>query len=257
MAGWDAAQWFLYGEVLVGTILSLLWLFSFAGELGVKAPILFLAFGGLDLIGYLLTRQHLPRPGQPIEWWASTLQFSGNTTSLFWVPQHALPGWILTALIFDEAARMRRVAFAGLFVGLCFLWSPFVTVGLIPVAIAAWYVADHRALVSPANLVFLPVFAGLALAFYAPHSSGAELDAGSAIWNAHYSLRGVVRMAALLALEVGVYGLCIGACWQSLDRRWRAIGVTIAIASVLWVLVPERVGHGGFTMRRQPRRRRL
>ena len=249
VAGWAVAQWFLYGCVLAGAFLSLLWVYSFAGELGVKGAILFLAFGGLDVIGYLVTRQQLPRLGQPIEWWATTVQFSSNTTVLFWVPQHGLAGWILTALIFDEAARMRRVAFTGLFVGLCFLWSPFVALGLIPVAIAAYVVAEHRALVSPANFVYLPLVAGLAAAFYAPHQSGAGLNAGPAIWSEHYSFGGVARMVALLAFEVGVYGLWIGACWASLDRKWRAIGVTIAIASVVWVLVPETVGHGGFTMR--------
>jgi hypothetical protein len=249
LAGWNPAQWLLYGEVLAGLILSLLWLYSFSGELGIKALILFLVFGGLDIVGYLVMQQRLPRPGVPIEWWASALQFSGNTTLLFWVPQHCLPGWILTSLLLDDAARMHRMTFVGLFVGLCYLWSPFVTLGLVPIVAAAWIITERKSIVSVANLLLWPIVTLLAFAFYAPHRFGGNFNASETGWVQHYSASGIVTMVKFLSLEVGVYGLCIAACWKSLDRTWRAMCVIAAIASVAWVLVPNGVGHGGFTMR--------
>ena len=108
---------------------------------------------------------------------------------------------------------------------------------------------ERKSLVSPANLVYWPLIMALALVFYAPHQAGAELDAGTALWSGHYSPHGLGVMAIFLALEVGVYGLCIAACWRLLAPPWRTMGVVVATFSVVWVLVPGEVGHGGFTMR--------
>ncbi len=248
-AGWDAAQWFLLAEVLAGTILSLLWVYSFAGRLGVAALLLFVAFGGLDLAGFMLMHHRLPRSGAGVEWWARTVQFSANTVQLFWVPQHSLAGWLCASLMLDEAVRRRRVSFAGLFVGLSMLWSPFVTVGLIPVGIATLFIAERRSIASVANLLFLPLISLLTLAFYWPHRSGGDLDAGANVWLAHYQFSSIRLIGVFLVLEVGIYLLLVAAFWQSLGRDWKVLTVTIAISSLAWVIVPEHVGHGGFTMR--------
>jgi hypothetical protein len=236
LAGWDAAQWFMYGEVLVGTVLALLWVYSFSGRLGVKVLLLFIAFGGLDLIGYRLAWHRMPTWGKSIEWWVSTLQFSSNSTLLYWVPQHCLSGWLLTALMLDEASRMRRVAFIGLFLSLCALWSPFVTIGLAPIALLVIYLAKGKSLGSFANFVFLPVVAILMYALYAPHKAGSDVDAGLAVWARHYSPSSMFRTFVFLTLEIGVYLALVATCWKSLDRSWRAIAVTVAVSSLLWVL---------------------
>lgn len=249
LAGWDAAQWVLYAEVLIGVLLTLLWLYSFSGRLGVSAILLFMAFGGLDIVGYLLMRQHMPAKGGGIEWWAQSMQFSGNTTLLFWVPQHCLPAWILTALVLDEVARFRRVVYTGFFVALCLLWSPFVSAGLIPIAVGALFMANGKGLRSVANFVYLPVMSAFAFALYSPHKDGSHVNAPLSYWKAHYSLAGLRTMAVFLALEVGVYVFFVLGCWSRLDRYWRVLARVVALAAVLWVLVPDRVGHGGFNMR--------
>lgn len=249
IAGWDAAQWFLYAEVLVGVILALLWLYSFSGKLGAAALLMFMAFGGLDIVGYLLTLRHMPARGGGIEWWAQSLQFSGNTTLLYWVPQHCLPGWIITALILDEVARFRRVAYTGFFVALCLLWSPFVAAGLIPIALGALFIANGAGLRSVANFVYLPVMSALAYALYSPHKAGSHVDAPLSYWKEHFSVLGLRTMAIFIALEVGVYAVFVAGCWTRLDRPWRTLAKVVGVSAVLWMLVPERAGHGGFNMR--------
>lgn len=249
IAGWDAAQWFLYAEVLAGVVIALLWLYSFSGKLGVLALVLFALFGGLDIVGYLLLSHHMPARGSGIEWWADSVQFSSNTTLLFWVPQHCLPGWILTALILDEVARFRRVAYTGFFLALCLLWSPFVAAGLIPIALGALFMANGKGLRSVANFVYLPAMGAVSFALYSPHKSGAHVNASLAYWRAHFSATNIRTMLVFLALEVGVYAAFVLGSWARLDRHWRILAKVVAVSAVLCVLVPDRAGHGGFNMR--------
>lgn len=248
-AGWDAAHWFLYAQVVIGTILTLLWVYSFSGKLGIAALLLFVIFGGLDVIGYFLQAHRLPRRAEGIEWWAGAVQFTSNTTQLFWVPQHSLAGWLVVSLMLDEAGRFRRLTFAGLFAGLSLLWSPFVAIGLLPVGIAALYIAERKSIVSVSNVVFLPLICVLMMAFYWPHRSGGDLNAESSYWITHFSPKVIKRLVAFIILEVGVYLLLIAACWTSLGRSWKALSIAVAISSLFWIIAPEQVGHGGFNMR--------
>ena len=249
LAGWNAAELFLYLEVLVGAVLSLTWLYSFAGEFGMLAVALFIGFGGLDLVGYMLVNRRAPQMGVGIEWWSSEFQFSGTTTLLFWVPQHSLPAWIATSLMLDEGARFRRVAYAGLFAALSLLWSPFVALGLLPIGIAMLFVADRETIPSFANFVFLPAMAALAYVFYAPHKSGGHFDSASSFWIAQFSAMSLARMAVFYALEIGIYALFVAVSWKSLERHWHTFAIIIGIALPICLLIPERVGHGGFMMR--------
>jgi len=98
-------------------------------------------FSGMDVFG--TGRYFLDRPGltEHLEWWARIFQYSSNTTQLFWVPNHALPGWLVAALIYKhwrnpEFLKIAPIAFAS-----TPLWSPLVTIGLAPflLVIAAYH----------------------------------------------------------------------------------------------------------------------
>lgn len=93
---------------------------------------LMLGFGGLDLIGFPLTQGKLPALGQHVEWWASFVQYSSNSTLMFWVPNHALPAWLGLLLALRhwrtrELARMTLMLAASIS-----LWSPLSAIGLVP-----------------------------------------------------------------------------------------------------------------------------
>ena len=248
-AGWSAGQWAMFAQVLVGLALSLLWLYTLAGRWGARAMTLFLVFGGLDVVGWLLHWHQLPRLGQSIEWWAPDLQFSSSTTAIFWVPQHALSAWLLTSLLIDEVTQLGTVRFAGLFVGLCYLWSPFVAVGLVPVAIIAWLMSGRRSVISFANLACWPLMTILVMALYASHRSGSPLDSGAGPWARHFSPTGILEMVAELVIELGVIAVAVAACWRRLEREWRIVAVVCGGSAILWVLFPDAVGHGNFTTR--------
>jgi hypothetical protein len=86
------------------------------------------------------------------EWWASAnfaerfatfgtppmhLLFESVPTQLLWVPQHAIVAWLATACVLRVLLDGGSPRHLGLVLGATLLWSPFVTVGLVPLAIAA------------------------------------------------------------------------------------------------------------------------
>lgn len=92
-------------------------------------------FSGMDVFG--TERYFLDRPSltEHLEWWARIFQYSANTTQLFWVPNHALPGWLVGALIYKHWRNPEFLKIAPIAVVASALWSPLVTVGLAPFAI--------------------------------------------------------------------------------------------------------------------------
>jgi hypothetical protein len=90
----------------------------------------FLGFSGMDVIGALLT-------GYPIyshiEQW-NVYQFSAHITQAFWVPQHALAGWIgaLCYLLWRDNKAPAALLFC--VVPLSALMSPLAFIGLLPFA---------------------------------------------------------------------------------------------------------------------------
>jgi hypothetical protein len=118
-------------------------------------------FSGMDIVGTTLRgglqlAQHL-RPTDHIEWWADRFQFSSHTTQLFWVPNHALAGWIATALLVRHADRPEFARLLPLIVALIPIWSPLTAIGFVVLA-GAWWVQQMirmRAwrLVDPVNML--------------------------------------------------------------------------------------------------------
>lgn len=121
------------------------WLFflaNFGGTPGRRllVLILFAAASGLDIVGFLwMSDGYLPNPGYHIEWWTARMKYSSNSTMLYWIPNHVLPGWALGAWLWrfqDSADLLRRLPLIGLAV---MTWSPLPFVGALPmIAVLAW-----------------------------------------------------------------------------------------------------------------------
>lgn len=116
-------------------------------------------FGGMDLLGYVWGHRQLPSIGEHVEWWMSNIQYSSNTTLLFWVPNHALPAWLGTLLVLRHWRRPQLVRIAPLLCTAIPLWSPLAAIGLFPFFLfgISWR-RDIRAVFSPrTSLPFAPV----------------------------------------------------------------------------------------------------
>ena len=111
------------------------------------AVLLMIAFGGLDLVGWILVKGDIPRPSQHIEAWNYLAQYSSNSTLLFWVPNHALPAWLGTTLILRLWRQVDLARIAPLMTATIPLWSPLAAIGLFPFYVAglAWR-RDYRVL---------------------------------------------------------------------------------------------------------------
>ena len=177
--------------------------------------------GGLQLAGHLRITDHL-------EWWAERFQYSSNTTQLFWVPNHALAGWIATALLVRHADRPGFARIVPLVVALVPIWSPLTAVGLLPLAGIWWLqqlgkertlrlidpvamaAAVAIALATGAYLVMgaaeirsgVTVRAGESLLLYLPHYLQFVLLEGGILWLLLLALRvnGLLVVAGLVLL---------------------------------------------------------
>ncbi|TZG26593.1 hypothetical protein FYJ91_15260 [Sphingomonas montanisoli] len=154
--------------LLIGLLLAIASTLFETARARAIALAVFVGFSGLDIVGQLL-RGHIAgfSPTAHLEGWGFT-QFSSTITLLFWVPQHALAGWVpALAYLLWRSGRLRSgVLFATL--PLVALWSPFGTIGAMPFALHALIAQrigrrDLCALIS-ATLLALPGLIYLAAA---------------------------------------------------------------------------------------------
>ncbi len=134
-----AADWALLVQnaLVLGVILALGSQLFPSRRSRLIALVVVLAFSGMDTIGVILARpsQLLPLT-RNIDGYGG-IQFDADLTNLFWVPQHALAGW-LGALMFVlwRAERMSLGVFLAI-LPLTALWSPLGLLGMLPFAALA------------------------------------------------------------------------------------------------------------------------
>jgi len=235
--GWTAANVTLWLTTLIGAALALLWFSQLLGRLSTRATVLFIAVGGLDLVGAFLAEGQVPSGMAHVERWAQHWQYSSNTTLMFWVPQHALCGWIGAALVMRAALGRRSSHSLVFLLGLCALWSPFVAIGLAPLVLAALFATRARAAFSLGNLVAAPFLLATAALFYLSRESAITVEW---IWNAVDLPLLWPWLALFLLLEVGLYMLFCTELWSGGDRAERAIASTVA--AFLLLLPMFRIG---------------
>ncbi len=127
------AAWTMIGAALF--LLQVLSLTPSRAGVALSVAAVIVLFSGMDVIGYLWRAPHLAAHWditRHLEWWADSYQYSSMTTQLFWVPNHALGGWLTIGLLsrgerdtpLDSMLPMIVVAVA--------LWSPLAALGAMP-----------------------------------------------------------------------------------------------------------------------------
>lgn len=184
--------------LLIGTMLALGSMLFDGRRARWIALALFLVFSGLDAIGRLLVHGSL---SDHLEHWAY-LQFSSTITLLFWVPQHALAGWVgaLGFLLW----RSGRIALAPwlTLMPLAALWSPLGLAGGLPfVALAGLRSLLSRSL-RPADILLPALATLLSIPSLLYLSAGAGDGVGLHIVPLPPAQWGLFEL-----LEVGIYAL--------------------------------------------------
>lgn len=172
----DVAEMSLLPWTILGVILVLYWIFRLLKRVSLGTVILFILFAGIDIVGQLLLRNseisvYILNIFSHIEGYASIIgaNYQGNTSLLFWAPQHAIPAWLIAGIVITSLVE-RNYGLPIFFVlAIGILWSPMVIIGALPLAVA--YVLlmtkkrKFKTILHPVNTV-IPLFIVAIFALY-------------------------------------------------------------------------------------------
>lgn len=231
--GWAAANHALFTFSVLGALLAVLWFARIVRRCSITSALLFIVLSGLDVVGQLIFAEQGYGPTAHLEWWAgeATLQYTSNTSLLFWVPQHALAGWILTGLVVDGARNENCVRLAVFALALAPLWSLFVPLGLAPFVAAAVLRCGWRRALSFANLVAAPVLLVVGVLFLASRSDPVPQGWW---WDQPGATSEWPRLAAFYVLEWGGFAVLCRPNLPGGDRLWWRIAIAILVALPLY-----------------------
>jgi hypothetical protein len=173
--GWTAANRFLFAWTAAGVGLALVWFVRIIRLRDMPRPVpmvmavvMFCMAGGLDLVGYTSFFQHrLPALTDHIEFWAQYVQYSSQTTLLYWVPQQVIAIWLITGLVVNALLEPGDLGALGIALATGVIWSPFGLLGLGPyllLLLAITLGPTRRAeLLRPRTLLVIPLALWVAL----------------------------------------------------------------------------------------------
>jgi hypothetical protein len=165
MFGIAFADFFLWLWTIIGVgiFLSLLPISNLSWFRFLSGILIVVFFSGMDIVGLLVTGQPLPSMTDHIEWWARIFQYPSNTALLFWVPNHAIPGWISGALLFRHWRNPSFLSFSPMMLASLPLWSPFAFIGVAPLMLLPAALAIRDGYWSHLRMVFILPAVGMLL----------------------------------------------------------------------------------------------
>jgi len=184
----------------------------------------FLGFSGMDVIGALLSGY--PIYGHIEQW--NVYQFSAHITQAFWVPQHALAGWIGALCYLLWRDNKTRAALLFCVVPLSALMSPLAFIGLLPFAVHAGVsvVVRHELRVRDLTLPVVAVLISLPSLVYL--TSAADTVGG------RFEAPSILQYFSIELLEIVPFLVGI----KLATRRDRFGPMTFAIVAMVLLLAP-------------------
>jgi hypothetical protein len=237
----------LWAQNTLGLFLAL-WIFTETFKLsrGLAVLITFCVFSGWDVPGALITSSlkaavthaafSLPAD---VGWWAGMFQYSSTITLAYWVPNHALAGWFVVALLL--LWERGRIGISALMIGagLSFVWSPFALMGTLPFLAKAGLEAFRKNSIGLRTIGPVVLCALALLPLYAYLSSDTEsLPHGFQPWTAAFWLLYVLFISAEI-LPFAFLNKRFGRTGEGFSHS------TYIVALVVLVLLPfYRLGGG-------------
>jgi hypothetical protein len=236
--GLQAAHLALAAWTAIGASLFLLQVLSLTPSRAGVAIFVALAvifFSGLDVVGCLanfgprfLATWHI---ANHLEWWAGNYQYSSMTTQLFWVPNHALSGWLTIGLLCRDRKGTPLDALLPIVIVASALWSPLTTLGVVPFAAWKVFAAMTRdrsfGLLHP-RVWFPAMLVGIAVAGYLTLDL-ANIPKGWTVGNSHDGFTNrLLLQAQFFLLEAGLIGFAVLAL-----RRSSQVVLALIILAIL------------------------
>jgi hypothetical protein len=189
MAGWEALRCSMVLWSAGGLWIVSLWCVKLSKN-ALWAPLAFLAFGGLDIVGMFLGLKvwswmpELWIHHRQMEWWTgfSFGNYPSHSNHFFWAPQHSLPGWLIAAALLHRI-RSGSLASCLFLAALSILWSPLVGLGLLPIGLAGLLVTRGKDAFARSNLAAVPLLMVSVLFFAARGVPELQFPEIPSTWN--------------------------------------------------------------------------
>lgn len=189
----------------------------------------FILFGGFDLLAFLIKEMRFP-VNDHIEWWVgggcSYFQYSANTTQLYWVFNQSIPVWLIVVILLLLRDNKNKAGWASL----CAAYSPYATIGMIPIAIDAILHKDGDKLktriqnaVSAENILIPASIAVVFGSFYYLDLKAGVADSGL-IFKIYPEHKTVTLYILFIIVEFLIYFCLMG----KEARKYRFYAVTLA-----------------------------
>jgi hypothetical protein len=206
------------------------------------AVTVFVFFSGLDILGALTVQLLGSSPSfEHLEPWLARSQYSSTLTLIFWVPQHAIAGWLCAALfLLWERGHIRFSLFLGA-IPILAIWSPLAVIGAVPFALYAGFKGAWRRDIEPSDMLFgvLVVVVAIPALVY--------LRAGLSEVNSGVALLPLTNFLLLVVFELAPFALFIRGNSHIIRLGGFVIGLTVLL---LLALPHYRIGPGDdFQMR--------
>ena len=211
-------------------LLQVLSLTSARKGMALAVAAIIVLFSGFDVIGAIISNPRFLYTWditQHLEWWAGSYQYSSQTTQLFWVPNHALGGWLTIGLLCRDVRRSPLDAMLPMIVVAAALWSPLSALGLVPFILLKVLggTTRERLLTLLHPQVWGPaVLVGLVIASYLVLDS-ARLPVTYTLTSADFAMD-LLRQLQFFLLEAGLIGFAV------LALRW-SWEIVLALAVLL------------------------
>jgi hypothetical protein len=209
------ALWTAAGATLF--LLQVLSLTPSRASTAVMVVLVVVLFSGADIIGSLLNNGPYFRAhwniAMHLEWWEGNYQYSSMTTQLFWVPNHALGGWLTIGLLFRDGRETPLESLLPIVVVAAMLWSPLSALGVVPFVL--WKVISTTLHERSSRLLDPRVWApalivGLVIAAYLMlDSSGIPKGLSVSAQGAGPATDDLLRLVQFFLLEAGLIGFAI------------------------------------------------
>lgn len=234
--GWAAAWYATLLWILLGTYLTFAWISRCMGKVLLWVAVLFMFFGGLDILGWLLIPNQLLYGDLLLEWWhlyfgsrvAKEMArpvywaYGNNLITHAWAPHHVLPGWIVLFMVFHDSLRShtsKRTLFLAAAVPLS---SFFCAVGLLPFVLTSLCANKVRKAITPQNLIIAPLLVCVTGLYFA--SNRGDFDIGP-LWHFQSLNDSWITLLIFYTVEFGFY---MAVCWicglRPVSRELRIYG---------------------------------
>jgi hypothetical protein len=143
LLGVKAGFAFSFVWAVLGMYLAIRWFLLILGERSLWLALLFLFFGGIDLVGYVVVNGQWPGADLPNNFSSWMWPAAASMNGIFWIfpsnpgilangPHHVLPSWVALLMMMHDAIRRQSAGRAA------FLWatttyvSAFFAIGMLP-----------------------------------------------------------------------------------------------------------------------------